>query len=636
MEAGWCYDPSSDDDVRDGVTCFYCNISLDGWEPKDDPLAEHQRRSPDCTFFALCEQYKSSRPEKGKRGRASTASRVSRLSIQSVQSVQSTFSEAPSLMSLGDAVNNLDIDASLATAVDTTMTEDTNATKAKKKTTKAKAPAKTKKKAKKEDLQESTLALGPDVEPVVEETPIAVDTEQLEEAPQPEPIPAKPARGRKTKRVDEPQVEDVVPVQLDPPAKPKRTTKAKAKKPETPPKRISQDESQLHSELQDAISFQSALEEPVGPEDIQRGIKRTSDGVEKADETGDDTVQEAEPPVKPKKATRAPKAKKGAKAAKASQDDNEVVMADAAASQQDVKPKRGRKPKKAQQEEPEHHLVAEPEAAAVEEASAPEQQNADHEFTAGHEAQPADSEHLPTPAEEEFEPTPTPQKLRPSTTLLQPPSPVRPTPQTSRKAPLPPLSPGDSAQSSDAENHRPHPSSSSSNHPNPHSTIKKPSTSNNIPSFPASTQRPTAASAAMEPSAWMSPSKTTLIPLAVGTPTTRRSPSRAALGRASPSKSNLLGGNLVSDNPWYPIDLDAVLTEGLATTSPSKEVMAARLADAGGLLSQTEMEMSVEEWVRWRAEEGEKRLREGCERLVGVFEREGGRAMEVLVGIRGA
>lgn len=34
-EAGWCMDPSMAGE--DGTTCFYCNLSLDGWEPKDDP-----------------------------------------------------------------------------------------------------------------------------------------------------------------------------------------------------------------------------------------------------------------------------------------------------------------------------------------------------------------------------------------------------------------------------------------------------------------------------------------------------------------------------------------------------------------------------------------------------------------------
>lgn len=35
VEAGWCFDPSPE--YEDGVACFYCMLSLDGWEPKDDP-----------------------------------------------------------------------------------------------------------------------------------------------------------------------------------------------------------------------------------------------------------------------------------------------------------------------------------------------------------------------------------------------------------------------------------------------------------------------------------------------------------------------------------------------------------------------------------------------------------------------
>ena len=38
VDAGWCFDPSPDEE--DGVTCFYCDVSLDGWEPKDDPMYE--------------------------------------------------------------------------------------------------------------------------------------------------------------------------------------------------------------------------------------------------------------------------------------------------------------------------------------------------------------------------------------------------------------------------------------------------------------------------------------------------------------------------------------------------------------------------------------------------------------------
>ncbi|KAI7188879.1 hypothetical protein KC352_g21998, partial [Hortaea werneckii] len=86
VESGWAFDPSPD--TEDGVTCFYCNLSLDGWEPKDDPFEEHKRRSPGCAFFALVEQYHGAAGAKGKgakkgRGRASSASRGSRMSTQS-------------------------------------------------------------------------------------------------------------------------------------------------------------------------------------------------------------------------------------------------------------------------------------------------------------------------------------------------------------------------------------------------------------------------------------------------------------------------------------------------------------------------------------------------------------------------
>lgn len=48
-EAGWHYSPTKDSD--DFASCAYCELSLDGWEPTDDPMEEHRRRSPECAFF---------------------------------------------------------------------------------------------------------------------------------------------------------------------------------------------------------------------------------------------------------------------------------------------------------------------------------------------------------------------------------------------------------------------------------------------------------------------------------------------------------------------------------------------------------------------------------------------------------
>jgi len=38
VDSGWSYNPLPEAD--DYVSCFYCGLSLDGWEPKDDPWYE--------------------------------------------------------------------------------------------------------------------------------------------------------------------------------------------------------------------------------------------------------------------------------------------------------------------------------------------------------------------------------------------------------------------------------------------------------------------------------------------------------------------------------------------------------------------------------------------------------------------
>ncbi|VVC86612.1 unnamed protein product [Leptidea sinapis] len=37
----------------DAVKCFLCGKQLDGWEPEDDPWAEHKSHSPYCAFVQL-------------------------------------------------------------------------------------------------------------------------------------------------------------------------------------------------------------------------------------------------------------------------------------------------------------------------------------------------------------------------------------------------------------------------------------------------------------------------------------------------------------------------------------------------------------------------------------------------------
>eukprot|EP00742_Colponemidia_sp_Colp-10_P004623 GILJ01004933.1.p1 GENE.GILJ01004933.1~~GILJ01004933.1.p1 ORF type:complete len:146 (-),score=15.36 GILJ01004933.1:276-713(-) len=48
-EAGFVYQPAAEQDDR--CVCAFCNVTLIGWEPQDDPWNEHRRHSPLCPFL---------------------------------------------------------------------------------------------------------------------------------------------------------------------------------------------------------------------------------------------------------------------------------------------------------------------------------------------------------------------------------------------------------------------------------------------------------------------------------------------------------------------------------------------------------------------------------------------------------
>lgn len=668
VEAGWAYDPSPADE--DGATCFYCNMSLDGWEPKDSPLEEHRRREPNCPFFALMDRYKSTR-RKGGRARASTASRASRLSTQSVQS---TFSEAPSLMSLGDTGPQLEEDS---IALDTTISSD--AGKGRKK-----APKGKKKTARQESVEPSiqypTLQEPSQVEEDIYAVPVDSDPVPVVEQP-------KPKRGRKPKNAQESTlIDDTV---AEPAPKPTRGRK-KAKEPSPAPE-TSLDESQLQSELQEAAVVAESTQTKSGG-----GVKRTSDGLEKHPLAEDDVVDEE--PTKPKKAAKSTKAKKSKKVAK---DNQEEAEESAAISQPEEKPKRTRskKTKKIESEpepEPEPEPEVEPETviepvieeltelphpAELEEQLESEQgafernfEIADSDAELDDEAQQelpeqevdqenvdpiaeADIDMEPeeeepheqqdedvlddefnnlenveaeeevvvqtednevdqeverpasiaqTPAAEEFEPTPTPEVKRVSAASV---SSVRrsviqraDSEEVEESAHSTPRS----AQQSDAENQPP----SSSTH--------APATAQKV--VPALD----AVNSAIQPKEiFASPTKTTRVPLAASTP--NHSPSRR-----SPSKF----GRLTSTTPWEAVDLESIFFPDSENENGDADDVFNKLLEVGGALSSPEKKMTVEEWIRSRAELGENKLKNECERMVMLFEKEGNRGLAALNGIQ--
>ncbi|KAI9745806.1 MAG: hypothetical protein M1818_000487 [Claussenomyces sp. TS43310] len=116
VDAGWIYKPTPEYD--DMAMCSYCNLGLDGWEPKDEPMEQHYKRNPDCTFFTLINNHQEqpmAKKAKGRKPRASRSSKNSRLSIQSVLTIDS---DAPSL---GDTAAEED-DSILTTATNATVT----------------------------------------------------------------------------------------------------------------------------------------------------------------------------------------------------------------------------------------------------------------------------------------------------------------------------------------------------------------------------------------------------------------------------------------------------------------------------------------------------------------------------------
>lgn len=103
-------------------------------------------------------------------------------------------------------------------------------------------------------------------------------------------------------------------------------------------------------------------------------------------------------------------------------------------------------------------------------------------------------------------------------------------------------------------------------------------------------------------------------------------------GILSPSKRNIIAG-LQTDAPWTAVDLDVVFMK-----TPSDENTAnlfGRVIEKAknGELTSPEKSMTVEEWIKYNAEVAEEKLKGECERMVGLFEREGIRAMQALEGV---
>lgn len=675
VEAGWCWDPNPEvDEDNDGATCFYCDLSLDGWEPKDDPFEEHRRRSPGCRFFELLEEFHGSAvagagkaTKKGK-GRGKTSMRSSTASKASRLSVQSTMSEAPSL-----AASILDFGADLDDAMpdvdDSVASNSTAASQAttiitKKKGGRPKAAAKGTKGKKKTSTIEPV-----EVEDAVQYPDLsqAQQMEVVEEAPV---APVKAKKGGKGSKkapaaaVEASEMSAVETSQMDAPTKkPARGRKAQVKvKPEPEPspvpevlpgtpdatllaeKRVSQVSAQLQDELEESIhqvedESTPQLEKPKA----KRGVKRTSDGLRKETAAADrsSVALAIEFPVPPKQKPTTTQAKRGRKPKNASiaSVDVEAVVADSQIDElsQDseisevVVPQQAKPAKKAKGRPPKGKKVssvrssrvtvlseqAEDEAAAPQTLEDEEKEiEAELERIATEQAAAQETIALEQDLQEEFEPSPSRDRVSKNTQeiqILEDEIAV----EDRDTAAAHPFSP---PRRSVAATMTPSPSGSDKENI-PSSVLPPPASS-------AKTLQPTATNnTAVAPP--LSPTKTSRVPLAPGTP--NRSPSRLN----SPSKQQQHLSRLTSTAPWTAVDLDTILL-----ASPQQQNLStpgrlgAQLAAAAGVLTSPEKGMSVEEWVRFRAEQSEGELRRRCEEMVARFEREGVRALAALGGIQ--
>ncbi|KAF2099497.1 hypothetical protein NA57DRAFT_55462 [Rhizodiscina lignyota] len=584
VEAGWCYDPSPEYD--DGVTCFYCNLSLDGWEPKDNPLDEHQKRSPDCPFFDLVEQHAATRePKKGKKGRGSAASKASRLSTQSNLTV---MTDAPSMTSLGEGPAGED------DSVLTTATTASKATKGRKGAGRAKAAAK--------GAKRGTRSKKTSTATVEEAQPQTMDLDLEEPDAEATPEPPKRATRRNTKQ--DSSLVDVTTASAAP-SQTRKTTRTKASKAKAE-ERLSDDQSQLQEEFRAALeASKMPLNSREGTPKATRGTKRTSDGVPKLDSSV--VILDAPPehleylwsPGKAEKG-KSPNAYVLSKVQLQSQPDQEPQDLPATKTtgrlRANSKAKRGKK--KAAEEV---STVVEPEELPEEELLQPEEMTLDPSpapapATKQTPSPQKDSSASPPP------PTPTPARIAPSSVHRS--SPILP--RISNIAKQPERTPSASPQSSDAEN-RPPPS-----HP------------------PKSARQPLASASSNR--------QTTRIPLAASTPT------------ASPSKRNVLAGLISSlpwtaadletvfapsptskagRSSGFGFGSASALTEQDKENQTILDKLAADLQspEKGRLaleevvkkvkeaLTSPEKKMSVEEWVKYNAQRGEEKLRGECERL---------------------
>jgi hypothetical protein len=726
VEGGWYFCPT--EESNDLASCVYCKLSLDGWEPKDDPLYvlialsqidcanllsdEHYRRSSDCSFFVFAQPPgKKGKGSKAKKPRVSKAS--SRLSTQSVGTVTS---EAP----------DMDMDDSMDQSI---LSQATTKSKSTKKTTKGKSKAT---KHKKEEPTEVEDQVEDEIEEVAQPEPAKTKrvgrgkkrvSEDIKDEPEPvysegkerpQPPAEPPAKRRATKtrsssiarNYDHEHCDSVMAdaeprdevVSDEEPKRGRKPTKKSASKSRKvsgvsatskaqPKARVPRD-SEIDAEIE--AGLEEDIPEPAEPEAVSvpeqppvskktKSNKKSKivtqspeptmqDQVDDADahktdpndlvETIDDILEVPAPKVKTAKVPK----KKGAKKTK----DEELIKPESPEGRRSLNAlvaDDGDEPERYESSISVEILDKQPEPAPVSEEPAVKAEtrksSKKKEATSTKEKKPKKSEKkaeatpVPVPpVEEHYDAESTideqddefedaddlPDQLQlvnPPQQLSPPPQPLSPEPHPSHRK-TPSLPPKTTKRYSDIpqEEHFAE-SFASQSSPNeirePRRTSKRSDRAvSPLPSTHRSTPSPSPQSSDAEnrpPSSRPTASR----PPAQSTPKHPEFRAPMATNTPSPSKRNANAGFGPSGQPWTPVDIDEALF-GEASDKENADLSGLFKGMKGGLTS-PEKKMTVQEWIAWNAKNGEERLKRECERLVGQFEKEGGRAMQRLEAI---
>ncbi|OGM48481.1 putative chromosome segregation protein BIR1 [Aspergillus bombycis] len=665
VDGGWYFCPT--EESNDLASCAYCKLSLDGWEPKDDPFDEHYRRSADCSFFVFAQPpgVSSFNPINcvgsylGNR-RPMDQSTISQPATKTKATKKSSKSKSKNVKSKKEEAAETDSQMDIDTA-DYSQPEPPKT----KRTTRGKK--RTSDQVEREQVNVADSENFEDAEPPTKKRAtksrnsiqhdanqndeVTVDIQPEESIPEDEPKNGRgttkkkaPSKSRKASsgsstsktasksRVpNDDELDAALVADLEQPEteeqslqvvqKPSKKSKSKKKQKTTPEPQdvvdhVDEEETRPGKELpEEPEEPEESGSRPAAQEDKPGHVKSTRN-------SRGSNIPEPQPDLDTEKA---PKTRKRSGAAETSKDDMNPRVHESFVSVEI--PARVPTPVKQPKDEPNDKDLKKKtkqisstekakkskktsKAEAPEREETPAQQEMDPKHSpgvssAGHDLPEQQKPHEPQAQEVEQPSTRRRSSRVPPKTAER----YSDIPEEKQFARTLAGSRGSDSHrmsgSADQGNMSPIPTSKSTPSLSPQSSDAE----NQPPSLKPSATRTLV----------VSPSKqqAVRIPLAPNTP--------------SPSKRNANAGGLRTTHPWNPIDIDEIL---LAGSSDKENVdLSSALNDVKGDLTSPEKKMSVEEWIKWQAKNGEEKLRQECERLVGQFEREGARAMRVLEGI---